>query len=223
LRHGLRGSRRNACRVANGAGATAILSEVTDQTIHRVEIGAVPDESALRTRGNEPRVGQFLQVEGERRRWQAEALGNGTSRQALRGVLDQQPKYREAVFLRQRAKGDQSSRRFHDSNNIKSTEPCQSHPGGASFRFDRNVPEFVAASTDRCRPESRGLGPMQVRTYRPEGKPYDVDIPQLPGGEQYAEISRKVPAADTARTMRAIKADLTRAGVEMRLINRRKP
>ncbi len=64
-------------------------------------------------------------------------------------------------------------------------------------------------------PGIRALGPMQVRTYRTKGKLYDIDISQLPGGEQYAEISRKVPAADAARTMAAMKADLARAGVEM--------
>ena len=64
-------------------------------------------------------------------------------------------------------------------------------------------------------PGIRGLGPMQVRTYRTKGKPYDIDISQLPGGEQYSEISRKVSAADATRTMRAMEADLTQAGVEM--------
>ena len=64
-------------------------------------------------------------------------------------------------------------------------------------------------------PGIRGLGPMQVRTYRTKDKRYDIDISQLPGGEQYAEISRKVPAAEATRTMRAMEADLTRAGVEM--------
>jgi hypothetical protein len=64
-------------------------------------------------------------------------------------------------------------------------------------------------------PGIRGLGPMQVRTYRSKDKRYDIDISELPGGEQYAEISRKVPAADATRTMGAMEADLTRAGVEM--------
>ena len=64
-------------------------------------------------------------------------------------------------------------------------------------------------------PGIRGLGPMQVRTYRSKDKRYDIDISQLPGGEQYAEISRKVPAADATRTMEAMEAELTRAGIEM--------
>jgi len=61
----------------------------------------------------------------------------------------------------------------------------------------------------------RGLGPIQVRTYRTKGKVYDIDISQLPDGEQYAEISRKVPLEDATRTMGGMEADLSRAGIEM--------
>ena len=59
------------------------------------------------------------------------------------------------------------------------------------------------------------LGPMKVQTYRTKDRLYDIDISQLPSGEQFAEISRKVPAADASRTMRAMKANLASAGVEM--------
>jgi len=64
-------------------------------------------------------------------------------------------------------------------------------------------------------PGIRGLGPMQVQTYRTKGKLYDIDMSQLPDGEKYAEISRKVPLADAARTIVVMEADLARAGVEM--------
>ena len=64
-------------------------------------------------------------------------------------------------------------------------------------------------------PGIRALGPMQVRTYRIKGKLYDVDISQLPDSQQFAEISRKVPVSDAARTMGAMKADLARVGIEM--------
>jgi hypothetical protein len=56
---------------------------------------------------------------------------------------------------------------------------------------------------------------MQVRTYRAKGALYDVDISQLPAGEQYVEISRKVPVGEATRAMDVLKADLSRAGVEM--------
>jgi len=61
----------------------------------------------------------------------------------------------------------------------------------------------------------RKLGPMQVQTYRTKGKVEDIDISQLPDGEQVAEISRKVPLGDASQTMGAMEADLSRAGVEM--------
>ena len=61
----------------------------------------------------------------------------------------------------------------------------------------------------------RALGPMQVRTYRTKAKLYDIDISLLPGGEQFAEISRKVPLTDATRTREVMEADLARAGVEM--------
>ena len=64
-------------------------------------------------------------------------------------------------------------------------------------------------------PGIRALGPMQVRTYRTKGKLYDIDISQLPGGEQFAEISRKVPLTDATRTKGVMEADLSRTGVEM--------
>ncbi len=61
----------------------------------------------------------------------------------------------------------------------------------------------------------RKLGPMKVQTYRTKGKLHDIDISQLPDGEQFAEISRKVPKADASQTLGAMEADLSRAGVEM--------
>jgi hypothetical protein len=61
----------------------------------------------------------------------------------------------------------------------------------------------------------RRLGPMQVRTYRTKGSLYDVDISQLPNGERYAEISAKVAQPEANSRIRAMKAELDRAGVEM--------
>ena len=60
----------------------------------------------------------------------------------------------------------------------------------------------------------RALGPMLLRTYRTPDKRYDIDITQLPDGAEYAEISRKVPAADATRVKATMEADLSRAGVE---------
>jgi hypothetical protein len=64
-------------------------------------------------------------------------------------------------------------------------------------------------------PGLRALGPMQVRTYRAKGKRYDVDISQLPGGETFAEMSRKVSLSDAERTKKAMETDLARTGLEL--------
>ena len=61
----------------------------------------------------------------------------------------------------------------------------------------------------------RGLGPMQVWSYRAKRGLYDIDVSRLPTGEEYVEISRKVPVAEATRAMDVMKADLSRAGIEM--------
>jgi len=72
-----------------------------------------------------------------------------------------------------------------------------------------------AAGTWPSPREIRALGPMWVRTYRTRTELYDIDISRLPGGEEYAEISRKVPLANAARAKEVMEADLSRAGVEL--------
>jgi hypothetical protein len=62
--------------------------------------------------------------------------------------------------------------------------------------------------------EIRALGPMQVETYRTKDRRYDIDISRLPGGERFAEISRKVSLGDAPRDMRAMEAELAKAGIE---------
>jgi len=64
-------------------------------------------------------------------------------------------------------------------------------------------------------PGIRALGPMHVQTYRTKGKLYDIDVSQLRGGEQYAEISRKVPLDEAMRTMGVMQAELSRAGIDV--------
>ena len=62
---------------------------------------------------------------------------------------------------------------------------------------------------------TRALGPMLLKTYRTPDKRYDIDITQLPDGVEYAEISRKVPAADATRVKATMEAALSRAGVDV--------
>jgi hypothetical protein len=62
-------------------------------------------------------------------------------------------------------------------------------------------------------PGVRALGPTRVRSYNAKGKPYVVDISVLPGGEQFIEISRKVPLAEARPSQARFEADLAEAGV----------
>jgi len=63
--------------------------------------------------------------------------------------------------------------------------------------------------------EIRKLGPMSVQSYTTKHKLYDIDLSQLPGGQEFAEISRKVPLEDASRTRRAMEVELSRAGIAM--------
>jgi hypothetical protein len=61
----------------------------------------------------------------------------------------------------------------------------------------------------------RGLGPMRVQTYRTKVGRYDVDVSQLPGGEDFAEISRKVVLSDASAAMKDMEAYLSRSGIAL--------
>jgi hypothetical protein len=62
-------------------------------------------------------------------------------------------------------------------------------------------------------PQIRALGPIEARSYRTQGEPYDVDVSRLPAGDTHIEISRKVPVAEALRAKSALDAALLRAGV----------
>jgi hypothetical protein len=62
-------------------------------------------------------------------------------------------------------------------------------------------------------PQLRPLGPKKSRAYVPQNEPYEVDVSQLPSGEVYVEMSRKVPAADAQHAKDALDATLARTGV----------
>ena len=103
------------------------------------------------------------------------------------------------------------------SLDAKSTQrsACRTHRAGAGAQ---RVADQISARNGRNLAAAAGiraLGPMQVRTYRTKDKLYDIDISQLPGGERFAEISRKVPLTDAMRAKEVMEADLSKAGVAM--------
>ncbi len=59
----------------------------------------------------------------------------------------------------------------------------------------------------------RALGPTRVRSYSSGSKRYGVDVSELPGGEVFIEISRKVVLDEAQRAQALLAADLAKAGV----------
>lgn len=61
----------------------------------------------------------------------------------------------------------------------------------------------------------RPLGPTRVTSYRGKGKRgLSLDVSELPGGERYIEVSRKVSAAHWQAERTRFEADLAKARVE---------
>ena len=72
----------------------------------------------------------------------------------------------------------------------------------------------VAASAP-LPPDIKRLGPSIVHAYRAAGQRYGVEVSALPGGEQFAELSQKVPR-DTALARRTeLEAKISAAGVSI--------
>jgi len=84
-----------------------------------VEIRRVVDKAPLLVRFEQPRMSQFLEVEGERCRRQAKLCADISDAKTVRPFLDQQPKDRKARFLRQRAEGGDRRSSFHDSSIVE--------------------------------------------------------------------------------------------------------
>lgn len=57
------------------------------------------------------------------------------------------------------------------------------------------------------------LGPIKAHSYRTKDRTYDVDVQEMPGGDRYTEITRKVPLADADDAFRTLQAYLANAGI----------
>lgn len=88
------------------------------------------------------------------------------------------------------------------------TEPLTGQLSAAQRRFLQGVPGAWPLPSD-----IRVLGPTRVVSYRTRSKLYAVDISELPGGERFIEISRKVARTDAARARDRFVSDLNEAGV----------
>lgn len=59
---------------------------------------------------------------------------------------------------------------------------------------------------------THALGPTHVRSYRTKSGVYAVDVSELPGGERFVEISRKVAKTDSPSAREQFEADLAKVG-----------
>ena len=87
-------------------------------------------------------------------------------------------------------------------------EPLAGQLSGAQKHFLQGVPGAWPLP-----PDIRVLGPTRVVSYRTQGKRYAVDVSELPGGERFIEISRKVARTDSVSAHDQFVADLDKAGV----------
>ncbi len=145
--------RGGAPGIAGGARTAAVLGEIGDEGVHPRDVRPVPDEAPVLARGDQPGVGQFLQVKRQRRRGQAEALADVAGGEPVGRVLDEQPEHGEAALLREGAQGGQRALRLfglHGSATIIAQLGCRiarRRPGAPGF------PAAVHAA--RSRPASR--------------------------------------------------------------------
>jgi len=63
-------------------------------------------------------------------------------------------------------------------------------------------------------PEMRPLGPIRVDSHRPAKGKWVAELWQAPGGERWAEVSRKTETVDVARVRKAMLGELSKAGLE---------
>jgi len=112
---------RRALGITHCAGPAAILSQIANNAVHRVEIGGVPDESAILPRHDQTSARQFLEVKRQRSGRYSEPLRYLARGQSFRSVFDEKSVDRQPRFLGQRGKGDEYARRFHDSQTIRTS------------------------------------------------------------------------------------------------------
>ncbi len=93
---------------------------------------------------------------------------------------------------------------------IAGRQPMPQAMSAAQVRYLRQLAGAWPLPTDL-----RALGPIANRVLETPDKVYDVDISRLPGGEQYAEASIKVPRSDVDRARAALAARLAQSNVDV--------
>jgi hypothetical protein len=91
---------------------------------------------------------------------------------------------------------------------IAGRTPVDKALSAAQIRYLREAKKLWPLPSDL-----RALGPIRLAVYETRDKDYDVDVTRLPGGQEYIEISTKVPMADVPKARAKLGEHLARAGV----------
>jgi hypothetical protein len=112
----LRGRARFACGCARLAAArAAVLREIADQPVHRIEVGAVDQLAAFAPSGNEARALKGLEMERQRRGNQADSLRYLAGGKSVWTALDEEPEDREPMLVRERVQSPDYLESSHDN------------------------------------------------------------------------------------------------------------
>jgi hypothetical protein len=91
----------------------AILGQEADQPIHAAEVGRVDELAANAALREQASAVQMLNMEGQRRGRQAEALGDDAGREPIRSLLHQYAIDRQSRFVREGAQSLHSLATVH--------------------------------------------------------------------------------------------------------------
>ena len=117
------------CRGRARAAAAAVLGEVRNERVRGLEIGGVNDEAPFVAAPGDAGAREAGEMEGQRRRREAELLADAAGRHALRPRLDEQPEDAEPRLLRERGERVDRFLGFHVSNNMEIITVGQGAPG----------------------------------------------------------------------------------------------
>ena len=120
--YGSRSGLRPACLPGGGRGtgyargraATAVLSEVRHERIYRAEVGGIDELPPFAALGKESCALQVLKMECQRRRKEADALGDSARVEPFGAPADEQTENREAMLVGKCSERANDSVRFHD-------------------------------------------------------------------------------------------------------------
>jgi len=121
------GSAAGVGRCLDGAvGAlTTVFGQVAEQRVHAIESGSVDDVSAGPLLRHQPGVGEFLEVERQGVRRDAQPLGHGPGRQSGRPSDDERSEHLQAYGLREGCQRLDDVFLFHRSTIVEVWNCCQ--------------------------------------------------------------------------------------------------